>query len=94
MGQQKGVAIRNTQWFSKRHYEAVAYLIGKLSHTSSERVFGQRLVIREDMIDGFIRLFQADNVMFNRDIFVDAINERERKLQIENGACEYCGMMH
>ena len=77
--------------FEKRHHERVADLIGKLEYAETKDVFGNKVTVREHLIESFIKLFEADNPRFTSSRFVKAVSKAEGRNHDSEGDCPYCG---
>ena len=58
-----------TTTFTKKHYEKIAFVLGK--HFINE----ERGCNTHHLIDEMIKLFKKDNPRFNKDIFLDYITD-------------------
>jgi hypothetical protein len=68
--------------FERRHYEAVARVIGEyLPHaTQSENGAIQADTQRDDLIHRFVTLFEIGNARFDSDRFIEAVNRVKPKV--------------
>ena len=85
--------------FTKRHYEALARLVGEVNWQDSIDGFGKTTTARDHLIKDLVWLFEADNEKFNKDIFVSTIDKvkvawEASEQELENYSCQYCGDIH